>query len=155
MWYFKPLFLCLFVMHKMISRYGISSLSKLISKKNVLCTTISPNYLCSGNSQNISPLPISIAIHKAVGGFIGWTLLWSTWLHRLVSLSFCRLSRAIILCNNLWLTNIYCSILLLDVLISYFQKANYKLIFFPLKKNLDLEASLFSCRSHLSPKCVF
>lgn len=88
----------------LISRYGISILSKLISKKNVMCTTISPNYLCSGNSQNISPLPISIAIHKAVAGFIGWTLQWSTWLHRLVSLSFCWFSRVIILCNNLWLT---------------------------------------------------
>ena len=39
---------------------GIQSLSKLLSKKNTLCVATSPSYLCSSNSRNIFPLPISI-----------------------------------------------------------------------------------------------
>lgn len=133
--------------------WDIQSLSKFISKKND--TTISPNYLCSGNSQNISPLPISIAVHKTVAGFIDWTLLWSTWLHKLVYLSFCWLSRAIILCNNLWRTKYLLFHAFVRCPNKLFSESKLQAHVFLPQKEPWPEVSLFSCCSHLSPKCIF
>jgi hypothetical protein len=110
------------------------------------------SYLCSHDSGNISPGPLSIEVTK-----------WQQVLHSLdiavvhdvidePSWAFADFSKAVTLCNNLCLTKY----LLFHnfVLCPYndFNKTNQKLIFIPFQRILWSWIFLFP---HFCPKCIF